>query len=111
MERPMVTKKTAKRVAERGLRFVRIGVTRNMKNYESLRVDIEIEVQTGESLRDATTRCTRMVVETIEDIEGAKKMAKLRKLAKREGLIDDGESMGSFLAGRIDDEDDLAPFG
>ena len=48
-----------------GVRFVRLGVNKNLGNYQSMRAEVEIALQEGETAREAFGRCREILLQEL----------------------------------------------
>ena len=95
-----------------GVKEVRFGVTKNMGNFESERIDVTVERINSEPFDDLVKRARGLCYRGLGDIKSRRKKNALREAAKRrdwrtlDALLDDnGANIGN------DDDDDDIPFG
>lgn len=69
------------------VRFVRYGLTKNIGNYESERIDVEVEPEAGEDFDACVKRARGLCEQALTDTESGRKKSRV-KAALKKGDID-----------------------
>lgn len=68
------------------VRFIRYGMTKNLGNYESERIDVEIVAEPREDFDKAVKRARGLCLRALQDTERSRKAKKAREVLKKHNI-------------------------